>query len=85
MSRQRVSAPPPVRARRARGLSPEERRDLRDSALTFGPAILLAVVLRWMLLEHAGWPPRRAMLAGVGSGMALAVLVLRSLRRPRRS
>ena len=66
------------------GLSLEERRDLREAALTFGSAILLAVVLRWALVAHAGWVPRRASLAGVGAGMALAVLVLRSLRRPRR-
>jgi hypothetical protein len=41
-------------------------------------------VLRWVLVAQAGWVPRRAMLAGVGTGIALAVLILRSLRRPRR-
>ena len=37
-----------------------------------------------LLVAQAGWVPRRATLAGVGAGMALAVLVLRSLRRPGR-
>lgn len=69
----------------ARSLGPDERREVREAALTFVPAILVAVVLRWVLLAYAGWPPRRAMLAGVGTGLVLAVLVLRSLRRPRRS
>jgi CHASE2 domain-containing sensor protein len=64
-------------------LSREERRELREAALTIGPALVVALVLRWALVAHAGWIPRRAMLAGVGTGIALAVLVLRSLRRPR--
>ena len=79
-----MPSPPPVRAARARRLSPDERREMREAALTFGPAILVAVVLRWALVALADWAPRRAMLAGIGTGIVLAVLVLRSLRRPRR-
>jgi hypothetical protein len=80
-----MSSLPPVPARRGLGLSPAERRELREAALTVVPAVVLAVVLRWALVAYAGWAPRRATLAGVGSGLTLAVLVLRSLRRPARS
>jgi hypothetical protein len=80
-----VDSRPPVRAARARRLSPDERRELREAALTFAPAVLVGVALRWVLVTYLDWTPRRAMLAGVGTGIALAVLVLRSLRRPRRS
>ena len=66
-----------------RGLSPDERRDVRESALTFVPAVLVAFVLRWALVTTAGWAARRATLAGIGVGIVLAVLVQRSLRRPR--
>jgi hypothetical protein len=79
-----VSSPPPVPTDRGRGLSPAERRELREAALTVVPAVALGVALRWTLAAYAGWEPRRAMLAGVGAGIALAVLVLRTLRRPAR-
>jgi hypothetical protein len=77
-----MSSRPPVP--RGRGLSPDERRELREAALTVVPAIALGVVMRWVLAAYAGWVPRRATLAGVGAGIALAVLVLRTLRRPAR-
>ena len=66
-----------------RGLSPDERREVREAVLTFVPAILIAFVLRWALVTNAGWAPRRATVAGIGVGIVLAVLVQRSLRRPR--
>jgi hypothetical protein len=74
---------PPARDGRDRGLSADERREVRDTALTFGPAVLIAFVLRWALITNAGWTSRRASLAGIGVGIVLAVLVQRSLRRPR--
>ncbi|MDF1505184.1 hypothetical protein [Roseisolibacter sp. H3M3-2] len=78
-----MTAPPPTPTPRERGLSADERRDVREAALTFLPAVLLAVALGEALVAHAGWTPRRALLAGVGTGLTLAVLVLRTLRRPR--
>ena len=67
----------------SRGLDAAERRELRETALTFVPPILIAFVLRWALVTNAGWEPRRALLAGIGVGIVLAVLVQRSLRRRR--
>ena len=72
---------PPARDGRDRGLSAEERREIREVVLTFAPAILVGFVLRWALATNAGWDPRRASLAGIGVGIVLAVLVQRSLRR----
>jgi hypothetical protein len=75
------SSPPPGHDGRARGLSPDERREAREVVLTFVPPVLIAFVLRWALVTNAGWSPRRALLAGIGVGIVLAVLVQRSLRR----
>jgi hypothetical protein len=80
-----MASPPPARDGRDRGLSAEERREVREMVLTFGPAVLVAFVLRWALVTNAGWDSRRASLAGIGVGIVLAVLVQRSLRRHGRS
>ena len=77
-----MHSPPPPRD--PRGLDAAERRELRDTALTFAPAIVIAFVLRWSLVAHAGWVPRRALIAGIGVGIVLAVLVQRSLQRSAR-
>jgi hypothetical protein len=64
-----MSSLPPVPARRGRGLSPAERRELREAALTVVPAVVLAVVLRWALVAYAGWgaAPRDARRRGLGA------------------
>jgi hypothetical protein len=69
------SSPPPPRG------TPPERPELRDTLLTFGPAIVVAFVLEWSLVNSAGWPPRRALVTAIVVGIAVAVLVQRSLRR----
>jgi hypothetical protein len=69
-----ASSPPP------RG-TPPERPELRDTLLTFGPAIVVAFVLEWSLVNSAGWSPRQALVTAIIVGIVIAVLVQRSLRR----
>ena len=57
-----------------------EKRELRDALLTFAPAIAVAFVFRWALVTNAGWAPRRALVAGIGVGIVLALLLQRALR-----
>jgi hypothetical protein len=63
--------------------SPRESDEWRDALLAFGPAILVAFVLDWALTARAGWPPRRALVASIGLGVLLAVLLQRALARHR--
>ena len=74
-----MSTPPPTHD--DKGLSPGEKRELRDAVLTFVPASLVAFVLRWALVTNAGWTPRRALVTSIVVGIVLALLVQRALRR----
>ena len=65
-------------------LPPESGREWLDTLLTFGPPILVAFVLNWTLVARGGWTPRRALLASVGVGIVLALLLQRALARRRR-
>ena len=62
-------------------LSAGERREMREAALSVVPAVLAAFVLRWALVTHAGWDPGRALIASIGAGIVLALLLQRALRR----
>jgi hypothetical protein len=62
---------------------PPEDGEWRDTLLAFGPAILVAFVLDWALTARAGWPPRRALVASVGLGIVVAILLQRALARRR--
>jgi len=64
-----------------RGLNPQEKREVWDAVLTFAPAVAVALVLRWVLVANAGWAPRRALLASIGLGIVLALLLQRALRQ----
>lgn len=64
-----------------RSLNAGEKRELREAALTFLPAVAVAFVLRWTLVTSAGWTPRRALIASVALGIVLALLLQRALRR----
>ncbi len=69
--------PPPER--------PSESGEVRDTVLTFAPAILVAFVLNWALTAQRGWPSRRALVVSVVVGIVLALLLQRALaRRARR-
>jgi hypothetical protein len=68
-------APPPK--------PPPEDGEWRDALLAFGPAILVAFVLDWALTTRAGWPSRQALLASVGFGIVLALMLQRALARRR--
>jgi hypothetical protein len=65
-------------------LSPGEKREFRDAALAFGPAVLAAFVLRWALVTNLGWAPGRALLVSIGVGIVLALLLQRALGRQAR-
>jgi hypothetical protein len=54
---------------------------MRDAALTFVPAILVAFVLRWSLVTNAGWATRRATITAVAVGVVLAILLQRAIAR----
>lgn len=60
---------------------PEDPHELRDAALTYLPATLVAFTLHWLLTERRGWESRPALMAGVGVGIVLAILLQRALRR----
>ena len=77
-----MSGPPPAPG--DNHLSPGEKREFRDAALAFGPAVLAAFVLRWALVTNAGWAPGRALLVSIGVGIVLALLLQRALRQPGR-
>ena len=62
---------------------PPEQGEWRDALLAFGPAVLVAFVLDWALVERAGWPTRRALAASVAFGIVLAILLQRALARRR--
>jgi hypothetical protein len=67
----RDAAPPPDTP-----LDPSEKREIRDSLLTFLPAVLVAFVLRWTLVAKrrlAAAP--RATLAAIAAGIVLALLL----------
>lgn len=62
-------------------LRPDESHELRDAALTYLPAILVAFVLNWALTEQRGWASRQALAASIGVGIVLALLLQRALAR----
>ena len=64
-----------------RRLAPEERQELREAALTFVPATLVAFVLRWALVTNVGWTSERALVVSIAVGIVLALLLQRALRR----
>jgi hypothetical protein len=63
---------------------PPESGERRDTLLTFGPAILVAFVLDWVLTTRTGWSPRRALIASVATGIVLALLLQHAIARHRR-
>lgn len=60
-----------------------EPHEWTDAALTFVPAILVAVVTRWALLSFAGATERRALFTGIAVGIAVGVVLERLLDRRR--
>ena len=54
-----------------------ESRELREALATFLPAILVALVLNWALATQFGMEPRRALLASIGAGIVLALILQR--------
>lgn len=69
------SPPPPL---------PPAAGERLDTLLTFGPAILVAFVLDWVLTTQSGWSPRRALIASVATGIVLALLLQHAIARRRR-
>ena len=63
-----------------------EPHEWTDAALTFVPAILVAIVARWALLSHTAFSERRALFASIGLGIAVGVVLERLIahRRGRR-
>lgn len=60
-----------------------EAHEWTDAALTFVPAIVVAIVARWALLSYAGYPERRALLTSIALGIAIGVVLERVIDRRR--
>jgi hypothetical protein len=60
---------------------PPEGGEWRDTLLTFGPAIAVALALDWMLTTQLGWPPRRALWSSIGVGLVVALVLQRIVQR----
>jgi len=73
-----MTSPPP----RLPGREPEPH-EWTDAALTFVPAIVLAIVARWALLSFAGFSERRALFTAIGVGIAVGVVLERVIDRKR--
>ena len=74
-----MTTPPPPRLP---GRDPEPH-EWTDAALTFVPAIVVAVAVRWALLSYWGFSERRALFAAIGVGIALGVVLERVIDRRR--
>lgn len=61
--------------------SEEESRELKDAALTYVPALVVAFVLNWTLVEQRGWESRQSLIVSVVVGIVLAILLQRALAR----
>ena len=59
----------------------EEEREGRDALIVFVPAILVAFVVHWALVSFAGWESRRSLLTSIGIGIALALILQRTVSR----
>ncbi len=57
------------------------RPEWQTALLTFGPAILAAFALEWVLRAPLGWAPRRALLTSITVGIALALVLQRVVER----
>lgn len=53
--------------------------ELRETLLTYVPAILVAFALNWMFRAQLGMESRRAMLASIGIGIVIAIVLQRVL------
>ncbi len=60
-----------------------EPHEWTDAALTFVPAIVVAIVARWALLSYAGYAERRALLTSIALGIAIGVVLERVIDRRR--
>ena len=60
-----------------------EPHEWTDAALTFVPAILVAIVARWALLSFAAYTERRALLTAIALGIAVGVVLERVIERRR--
>ena len=60
-----------------------EQGEVRDAALTFLPAIVLAFALNWTLTQLRGWPDNRALLASIALGIVTALVLQRAIARGR--
>ena len=69
------SSPPPY--------LPPEGGEWRDTLLTFGPAMAVALALYWALTTRWGWPPRRALWSSIGVGIVVALVLQRVVQRRR--
>ncbi len=54
-----------------------ESNEWREALATYVPAILVAFVLYWALTTQFGVDPRRALLASIGAGIVLAIVLQR--------
>lgn len=60
---------------------PAEESEWRGALLTYVPAVALAFVVNWALGSHTDWAPRRALVASIVVGIALAIVLERVLLR----
>ena len=60
-----------------------EQGEIRDAALTFVPAIVLAFALNWTLTNLRGWPDNKALLASIALGIVTALVLQRAIARGR--
>ncbi|MHB1223710.1 MAG: hypothetical protein ACYC2G_06630 [Gemmatimonadaceae bacterium] len=56
---------------------PTEGSEWREALATYGPAVLVALFVNWALTAQFGLPPRRALLASIGVGIVLAIVLQR--------
>lgn len=61
--------------------TPEERAEWRDAAITFVPAIIVAFVLNFVFEATLGWTSRRSILTSIAIGIALALIIQRTITR----
>ena len=74
-----TGTPPPPRLP---GREPEPH-EWTDAAMTFVPAIVVAVVARYALLALTAFSERRALFASIGLGIAVGVVLERVIDRRR--
>ena len=60
-----------------------EPHEWTDAALTFVPAIVVAIVVRWALLSYAAFSERRALFTSIGVGIVLGIVLERVIDRRR--